>query len=103
MGSSKRVVAPVPEAAMPWDSGALSGGTGRGAEGEGQARAARPNPDEKAPTLIEEVVQRENMFQARKRVLANKGAAGVPLGFGPQAGLVSPVCRVSRSNEIRPH
>lgn len=62
---------------MPRGPGAASGGTGRGAEGEGQARAARPDPDERAPTLIEEVVQRENMFEARKRVLANKGAAGV--------------------------
>lgn len=45
--------------------------------GEGQARAARPGIDERAPTLIEEVVQRENMQAALKRVRHNGGAPGV--------------------------
>ena len=77
MESSKRVVAPVSAAVTPRSPGAASGGTGRGDGGEGQARAARSGIDERAPTLIEEVVQRENMLEALKRVRSNAGAAGV--------------------------
>ncbi len=54
------------------------GGT---AEGTGLVRQAdtarRENAGEETPSLMEEVLRRENMFKAYRRVLKNKGAPGV--------------------------
>lgn len=77
MGSSEREGAPENAVARPRRDEELAGGTSRDVVREEQTRAAQPNPDGRAPVLIEEVVRRENMWKAYKRVAANKGAAGV--------------------------
>jgi RNA-directed DNA polymerase len=53
------------------------GGTARVDAREGQARPAPPNLDERPPTLIEEVVRRDNMLAAYERVRSNGGAPGI--------------------------
>jgi RNA-directed DNA polymerase len=57
--------------------GGTVGGTDREPAREDQACAARPIPDTRSPTLIEEVVRRENMMAAYERVRSNGGAPGV--------------------------
>lgn len=76
MGGSRREAAPDSAAETPQRGGAKVGGTDRSTDREGQARPAPLTTDEKAPTLIEEVVQRENMLAAYERVRSNGGAAG---------------------------
>lgn len=62
---------------MPEGGGGRDGGTIPDPIREGQARPAQPGIDERAPMTMKEVVRRENMFEALRRVRANDGAAGV--------------------------
>ena len=56
----------------------VGGGTAEGTTTARQALAARGDKaEEEAPFLIEEVLRRENVLKAYKRVVANEGAPGV--------------------------
>lgn len=77
MGRSVREAGAESAVETPQRDGGAVGGTGGAPGREGQARPARPNTDEKAPMLIDEVLQRENMMSAYERVRKNGGAPGV--------------------------
>jgi RNA-directed DNA polymerase len=66
------------KAEKPERAGKVGGGT---AEDTGAARQAVPAPGENAgegvPVMIEEVLRRENLMAAYKRVVSNGGAAGM--------------------------
>ncbi len=66
------------KAERPERTGRIGGGT---AEGTGTACQAIPASGEKAgegaPELMEEVLRRENLTEAYRRVVRNKGAGGV--------------------------
>jgi RNA-directed DNA polymerase len=65
-------------AEMPERSRKVGGGTAEGTTPVRQALTARGDKaKEEAPSLIEEVLRRENVWQAYKRVVANGGAPGV--------------------------
>lgn len=76
VGRSMHEVGAESAAEVPRRGRGAVGGTDGLLDREGQTRAARPIPDERAP-LIEEVVRRENMLSAYERVRANAGAPGV--------------------------
>lgn len=77
MASSRHAAGPGTSAGMPEHRAGRGGGTSLAGAAGGQACPARTETDERAPTLIEEVVRRENMMRAYERVRANRGAAGV--------------------------
>lgn len=63
---------------MPVRPASEGGGTAGGAGLEGQARTARgEQAGDETQTLIQEVLRRENMLRAYKRVVRNGGAPGV--------------------------
>jgi len=65
-------------AEMPEDSRKVAGGTGEKKERERQASAAvKEKTQPEAEMLLEEVLRRENMLRALKRVRSNKGAPGI--------------------------
>ena len=66
-------MAEMPES-TPESSGRKSQTDGDGAS---NGTAGKENSHPKAEWLMEEVVERENMLKAYRRVVANKGAAGV--------------------------
>lgn len=69
----------------------LGGGTAHGLRSEHQARAAcDEDVGEGTPKLMEEVLRRENMMKAYKRVVRNKGAPGVD---GVTVGELGAYCR----------
>ncbi len=62
---------------MPKDSLKAAGGTGEKKEREHQASAAvKEKTQPEAEKLLEEVLRRENMLSAFRRVRSNKGAPG---------------------------
>ena len=64
-------------AEMPEDSRRVAGGTRKSTERERQASAAeKENTQPEATILMEEVVRRENLLEALKRVRSNQGAPG---------------------------
>ena len=66
------------KAEMPERSRKVGGGTTEGTTSARPTLTARGGQaKEEAPSLIEEVLRRENVFQAYKRVVANGGAPGV--------------------------
>ena len=65
-------------AGMPEDSRKVAGGTGEKKERERQATTAvKEKTQPEAEMLLEEVLRRENMLRALRRVRANKGAPGM--------------------------
>ena len=65
-------------AEMPEDSRKVAGGTGEKKERERQASGAVGEETQpEAEGLLEEVLRRENMLRALKRVRSNKGAPGI--------------------------
>jgi RNA-directed DNA polymerase len=65
-------------AEMPEDSRKVAGGTGKKKERERQASTAvKEKTQPGAEMLLEEVLRRENMLRALKRVRSNKGAPGI--------------------------
>jgi len=63
---------------MPKDSREVAGGTGEKKERERQAlTAVKEKPQPGAERLLEEVLRRENMLSALRRVRSNKGAPGM--------------------------
>jgi retron-type reverse transcriptase len=65
-------------AEMPEDSRKVAGGTREKKEGERQASTAvKEKTQPGAKVLMEEVLRRENMLRALRRVRSNKGAPGV--------------------------
>jgi len=65
-------------AEMPKDSREVAGGTGEKKERERQAlTAVKEKPQPGAERLLEEVLRRENMLSALRRVRSNKGAPGM--------------------------
>ena len=65
-------------AEMPEDSRKVAGGTGETKEGERQASTAvKGKTQPEAERLLEEVLRRENMLSALRRVRSNKGAPGI--------------------------
>jgi len=63
---------------MPEDSRKVAGGTGEKKERERQASTAvKEKTQPEAERLLEEVLRRENMLSALKRVRSNKGAPGI--------------------------
>lgn len=67
-------------------------GTGGGTDAARQTRTAREGPSEdKALTLIEQVVRRENLIAAHARVVRNGGAPGVD---GMTVDALMPYCRL---------
>jgi RNA-directed DNA polymerase len=65
-------------AEMPKDSRRVAGGTRQSTERERQASAAaEENAHPEATKLLEEVLRRENLITALRRVQSNKGAPGV--------------------------
>ncbi len=65
-------------AGMPEDSRKVAGGTGEKKERERQATAAvKEKTQPEAEMVLEEVLRRENMLRALRRVRANKGAPGM--------------------------
>jgi len=68
----------VSKAEMPVRPAAGGSGTADNEGLDGQARTAREEqPGDKEPTLIQEVLRRENLIKAYKRVVHNSGAPGV--------------------------
>jgi RNA-directed DNA polymerase len=66
------------KAEMPERSRKVGGGTAEDTATVRQSLAARGDKaEDRAPSLIEEVLRRENVLQAYKRVVANEGAPGV--------------------------
>ena len=66
------------KAEMPERSRKVGGGTTEGTTSARETLTARGGKaKEEAPSLIEEVLRRENVLQAYKRVVANSGAPGV--------------------------
>jgi RNA-directed DNA polymerase len=69
----------------------VGGGTAEGSGVECQARPARGEPvGDETPDLMEEVLRRENVFAAYRRVVQNGGAAGVD---GMTVEDLMPYCR----------
>jgi RNA-directed DNA polymerase len=65
-------------AEMPKDSRKVGGGTGEKKERERQASTAEKEKTQpEAEKLLEEVLRRENMLSALRRVRSNKGAPGI--------------------------
>ena len=65
-------------AEMPEDSRKIAGGTGEKKERERQASTAvKEKTQPEARRLLEEVLRRENMLSALRRVRSNKGASGI--------------------------
>ena len=65
-------------AEMPEDSRKVAGGTGETKERERQASTAvKEKTQPEAERLLEEVLRRENMLSALRRVRSNKGAPGI--------------------------
>jgi RNA-directed DNA polymerase len=65
-------------AEMPKDSRKVAGGTGEKKERERQASTAEKEKTQpEAEKLLEEVLRRENMLSALRRVRSNKGAPGI--------------------------
>jgi len=65
-------------AEIPEDSRKAAGGTRRGMERERQAYTAeKGNTQPKATMLLEEVLRRENLLKALRRVQTNQGAPGI--------------------------
>jgi RNA-directed DNA polymerase len=65
-------------AEVPEDSRKVAGGTGENKERERQASTAvKDKTQPGAEMLLEEVLRRENMLRALKRVRSNKGAPGI--------------------------
>jgi len=65
-------------AEMPEDSRKVAGGTGEKKEREQQASTAvKEKTQPEAERLLEEVLRRENMLKALRRVRSNKGAPGI--------------------------
>ena len=63
---------------MPEDSRKVAGGTGEKKERERQASTAvKEKTQPEAERLLEEVLRRENMLSALRRVRSNKGAPGI--------------------------
>ena len=63
---------------MPKDSREVAGGTGEKKERERQAlTAVKEKPQPGAERLLEEVLRRENMLSAFRRVRSNRGAPGI--------------------------
>ncbi len=63
---------------MPKDSRKVAGGTGEKKEREGQApTAGRDKTQPEGMGLLEEVLRRENMLSAFRRVRSNRGAPGI--------------------------
>ena len=63
---------------MPKDSRRVAGGTGQKKERERQASTAvKEKTQPEAERLLEEVLRRENMLSALRRVRSNKGAPGI--------------------------
>jgi len=63
---------------MPEDSRKVAGGTGENKERERQASTAvKEKTQPGAERLLEEVLRRENMLSAFRRVLSNKGSPGI--------------------------
>jgi RNA-directed DNA polymerase len=66
------------KAEMPEDSRKVAGGTRKNTERERQASAAaKENTQPETTKLLEEVLRRENLISALRRVQSNKGAPGV--------------------------
>ncbi len=62
---------------MPEDSRKVAGGTGEKKERERQTSTAEKEKTQpEAEKLLEEVLRRENMLSALRRVRSNKGAPG---------------------------
>jgi hypothetical protein len=65
-------------AEMPKDSRKVAGGTGETKERERQASTAvKEKTQQGAKMLLEEVLRRENMLSALRRVRSNRGAPGI--------------------------
>jgi RNA-directed DNA polymerase len=65
-------------AEMPEDSRKVTGGAGETKERERQASTAvKGKTQPEAERLLEEVLRRENMLSALRRVRSNKGAPGI--------------------------
>ena len=65
-------------AGMPKDSRKVAGGTGKKKEREHQeSTAVTEKTQPGAKGLLEEVLRRENMLSAFRRVRSNKGASGI--------------------------
>ena len=65
-------------AEMPEDSWRVAGGTGEKKERERQASTAvKEKTQPGAEMVLEEVLRRENMLSALRRVRSNKGAPGI--------------------------
>jgi RNA-directed DNA polymerase len=76
---------------MPEWSREASGGTAHGPGAERQAHpACRDEAGDEAPKLMEELLRRENILRAYKRVVSNGGAPGVD---GMTVEELMPYCR----------